>query len=90
MQFVVNIFNSQLFSCDLLALILSSSPTDERKDDVSKPSTPSAKVFERGRSYGTLPGHGNRAPLLPSDSTERENCSDTEAPPLMHEVNTQL
>jgi len=65
----------------------------------SKPCTPSAKIFERGRSYGTLPAHGsnrtgnagNKSGSLfqHCDSTERENCSDTEAPPAGHEVNIQ-
>lgn len=43
-----------------------------------------AAVFERGRSYGTLPGRVIQA----QDSIERENCSDTEAPLAVHEVRT--
>ncbi|KAF2367775.1 Peptidase C19 ubiquitin carboxyl-terminal hydrolase [Trinorchestia longiramus] len=62
-------------------------PTSPLQSDdavTTTPTPPSAtlpawKPFERGRSYGTLPGHG-RSVLQTQESTERENSSDTEAP----------
>uniref|UniRef100_A0A6A7G1W9 ubiquitinyl hydrolase 1 n=1 Tax=Hirondellea gigas TaxID=1518452 RepID=A0A6A7G1W9_9CRUS len=61
----------------------SASSSDATATGAASAATSVAKVFERGRSYGTLPSHGRV--LQEQDSIERDNCSDTEAPLAMHE-----